>query len=176
MLALGCSFRARAELSRLQLLHRQFGVVNFSLLKPLFLSTYRSAHAYISPVASLPPLQVHIRRNPEEGSLSRVLPVAVKSLQSIRAELSEGFRAVSGNKLADAKEVFKGVLHGLLLVPVASDSDAKQVRVGLVFLDFPSYPSTLPCSISDSSNLYSKRLFHSDYHGHVTHSSYLVYL
>ncbi|KAJ3491313.1 hypothetical protein NLI96_g814 [Meripilus lineatus] len=112
----------------MQLLHRQFGVVNFSLLKPLFLSTYRSAHAYISPVASLPPLQVHIRRNPEEGSLSRVLPVAVKSLQSIRAELSEGFRAVSGNKLADAKEVFKGVLHGLLLVPVASDSDAKQWR------------------------------------------------
>lgn len=99
-------------------------------------------------MASLPPLQVHIRRNPEEGSLSRVLPVAVKSLQSIRAELSEGFRAVSGNKLADAKEVFKGVLHGLLLVPVASDSDAKQVRVGLVFPDFPSYPSTLPCSIS----------------------------
>lgn len=115
------------KLSSSQLLNRQFGVVNFTELKPLFLTTYRSAHAYISPVASLPPLQVHIRRNPDEASSSRVLPVAVKSLQSTRSELSEGFRAVSGNKLSEAQTIFRSVLHALLLVPVSSDSEAKQV-------------------------------------------------
>ena len=110
-----------------QLLSRQFGIVNFTPLKPMFMSTYRSSHAYLSPMASLPPLQLHLRRNPEESSPSRVLPVAVRNLASIRAELSEGFRAVSGNKLPEAQVVFRSVLHSLLLVPVSSDAEAKEV-------------------------------------------------
>ena len=111
-----------------QLLSRQFGIVNFVHLKPVFLSIYRSSHVYLSPLASPPPLQLHLRRNPEESSSSRVLPVAVLNLASSRAELSEGFRAVSGNKLPDAQVVFRAVLRSLLLVPIASDSEAKEVR------------------------------------------------
>jgi len=114
--------------SAMQLLSRQFGVVNFSSLKPLFLSQYRSSHAYYSPLASLPPLQLHLRRNPAEASPSRVLPVAVRTLQSVRAEMSEGFRAVSANKLPEAQAVFRSVLRTLLLVPVSSDTEAREWR------------------------------------------------
>jgi coatomer subunit alpha len=102
-------------------------VVNFELLKPLFLSIYRSSHAYLSTVASLPPLHLHIRRNPAESTLSKVLPVAARSLQSVRTELSDGYRLVSGNKLADAQTAFRSVLHSLLLVVLSSDEEAKQV-------------------------------------------------
>ncbi|KAF8649608.1 hypothetical protein AX16_005698 [Volvariella volvacea WC 439] len=112
----------------MQLLNRQLGIVNFALLKPLFLSIYRSSHTYLSPVASLPPLKLHVRRNPSESSPGRVLPVAARSLQSIRAELTEGFRAVSGNKLADAQGIFRSVLSALLLVVLSSDDEAKQWR------------------------------------------------
>ena len=101
--------------------------MNFTELKPLFLSTYRAAHVYLSPFASLPPLQLHVRRNPSESAPSRVLPVAVRTLASIRLELSEGFRAVSGNKLSDAQTAFRSALHALLLVPVSSDAEAKEV-------------------------------------------------
>ncbi|KAI0327228.1 coatomer subunit alpha-2 [Cubamyces sp. BRFM 1775] len=112
----------------MQLLHRQFGVVNFSHLKPVFLSIYRSSHVYLSPMASLPPLQLHLRRNPEDSAPSRVLPVAVRTLPSLRAELSEGFRAVSGNKLPEAQTIFRSVLRSLLLVPISSDNEAKEWR------------------------------------------------
>ncbi|OCH86856.1 coatomer subunit alpha-2 [Obba rivulosa] len=112
----------------MQLLNRQFGVVNFALLKPYFLSAYRSSHAYLSPLPTLPPLQLHLRRNPDETSPSRVLPVAVRTLQSIRSELSEGFRAVSGAKLPEAQTIFRSVLHALLLVTVSSDNEAKEWR------------------------------------------------
>lgn len=78
-------------------------------------------------MASLPPLQLHLRRNPDESSSSRVLPVAVHTIQSIRSELSEGFRAVSGNKLPEAQTAFKSALHSLLLVAVSSDDEAKEV-------------------------------------------------
>ncbi|TFK26152.1 coatomer subunit alpha-2 [Coprinopsis marcescibilis] len=112
----------------MQLLNKQFGVVNFVPLKPLFLSIYRSSHVYLTPLASLPPIALHIRRNPSESSPSRVLPVAARSLQSIRAELLEGYKAVSGNKLADAQTTFKSVLQALLLVALTSDDEAKQWR------------------------------------------------
>ncbi|KAF8208547.1 coatomer WD associated region-domain-containing protein [Mycena galopus ATCC 62051] len=77
----------------MQLLNCQLGIVNFVDLKPLFLSIYRSSHTY---VASLPPLHLHIRRNPAETSLGRCLPVVVRSLASVRVVgLAEGFRSVS---------------------------------------------------------------------------------
>ncbi|GJE94788.1 coatomer subunit alpha-2 [Phanerochaete sordida] len=112
----------------MQLLSRQFGVANFGELKPLFVSTYRSAHVYLSPVASLPPLQLHVRRNPSDSAPSRVLPVAVNTLTSVRGEMSEGFRAVSGNRLPDAQVAFRTALQHLLLVPVSSDAEAKEWR------------------------------------------------
>ncbi|KAF9448057.1 coatomer subunit alpha-2 [Macrolepiota fuliginosa MF-IS2] len=114
--------------SAMQLLNRQFGISNFVLLKPLFLSIYRSSHVYLSPVASLPPLKLHVRRNPGEASPSRVLPVSARSLQSVRSDLAEGYRFVSGNKLADAQAAFRSVLHTLLLVVISSDEEAKQWR------------------------------------------------
>ncbi|KAG1902148.1 coatomer WD associated region-domain-containing protein [Suillus fuscotomentosus] len=114
--------------SAMQLLNRQLGVVNFALLKPSFLSIYRSSHVYVSPIASLPPLQLHIRKNPEETSPGRVLPVAARTLSSIRTELSEGYRFVSGNKLSEAQATFRSVLLALLLMVVSSDKEAKEWR------------------------------------------------
>lgn len=36
---------------------------------------------------------------------------------------------MSGNRLAEAQAVFRAALHALLLVPVASDSEAKEVSL-----------------------------------------------
>jgi coatomer subunit alpha len=91
------------------------------------MSIYRSSHTYLSPLASLPPLQLHIRRNIQESSLGKVLPVAARSLHSIQVELSEGHRFVSGNKLPEAQATFRSVLQALLLVVVATDEEAKEV-------------------------------------------------
>lgn len=111
----------------LKLLNRQQGVVNFEPLKPIFLSVYRSAHAYLSPNASIPPLQVHLRRNISESSASRILPVAVKTIQSLKTELHDGYRAVIGNKLPDARDTFKSVLISLLIFAPSSDAEATEV-------------------------------------------------
>ena len=110
-----------------QLLNRQHGIVNFSELKPLFLNIYRSSHTFLSPVASLPPLQLYLRRNLDDSLDSRALPVAVVTLESIKPELQEGYKAVSGARLADAQTAFKSVLKNLLLVSVTSDAEATEV-------------------------------------------------
>ena len=92
------------------------------------MSTFRSSHTYLSPLASLPPLQLHLRRDPAESSLSRVLPAAVQSLRQVRAELLEGLRAVSSAKLPEAQAIFRSVLQSLLFVAVTSDEEAKEVK------------------------------------------------
>jgi coatomer protein complex subunit alpha (xenin) len=58
-----------------------------------------------------------------------VLPVAARSIQSVRSELAEGYRSVSGNRLAEAQVTFRSVLQALLLVVIASDDEAKQVCI-----------------------------------------------
>ena len=74
-------------------------------------------------------MQLHLRRDITESSLSRVLPTAVQSLRQVRAELSEGLRLVSGAKLPEAQATFRSVLQSLLFVAVTSDEEAKEVSI-----------------------------------------------
>jgi coatomer protein complex subunit alpha (xenin) len=55
--------------------------------------------------------------------------VAALTVQSLRSELSEGYRFVSGNRLPEAKEKFRSVLQSLLLVAVSSDNEANEVSL-----------------------------------------------
>jgi coatomer protein complex subunit alpha (xenin) len=103
-------------------------VVNFAALKPLFVSTYRSSHVYLSLLPTLPPLPLHLRRNINEHAPSKVLPVTLRTLAVARQELADGFRGVSGNKLPEARDMFRSVLRTLLLVPLASDDESREVR------------------------------------------------
>ncbi|KZS96311.1 coatomer subunit alpha-2 [Sistotremastrum niveocremeum HHB9708] len=114
--------------SAMQLLNRQVGVVNFEPLKPIFLAIYRSSHVYLSANASLPPLHLHLRRSITDSTPSKVLPVSYRTLPAVKAELQEGYRAVSAAKLADAETVFRSVLYSLLFVTVSSDEEAKEWR------------------------------------------------
>ncbi|KAI6017738.1 hypothetical protein PISMIDRAFT_14856 [Pisolithus microcarpus 441] len=111
------------ELHLRVLLELLYSIINFVPLKALFLSTYKSLHVYLSFVTSMPPVQLHARRSSSTSSTSRVLPVAVQTLTTIHAELTEGFHLVSGNKLQDARAAFRSVLQALLLVIVSSDMD-----------------------------------------------------
>ena len=115
------------------MLNRQYGVVEFGPLKPLFLAGYRSAHAYISLNPVLAPLQLHIRRNPEESSPSKVLPVMLKSIQVIRSsDLMDAYKLVAANKLQDAAAAFRSILLSLLIVVPSSPSEVTQVSISFV--------------------------------------------
>lgn len=111
----------------MQLLNRQSGVVNFEPLKPLFLAGFRAAHIYFSPNAALPPLQLHLRRNPEVSSPTRVLPVA-RTLKSAKQDFQVACKFVSGNKLPDAVAAFRNLLHILLLTVAVDQEEAQQLR------------------------------------------------
>lgn len=112
----------------MQLLNRQVGAVHFEPLKPLFLQIYSASKLYLPANASLPPLAVHLRRNPEEADPRNVLPVAVKSLQSITAtELKAAYQAFSRAKFADCLEIFHGILSSLLLVVASSATEENEV-------------------------------------------------
>lgn len=109
------------------------GVVEFTPLKPLFMSTYQSARVYLAGAAALPPLPLHLRRNPESSSALRdVLPAQARSIQTLTAnELQDAYRAVSGNKLTDAQKVFRTILHQLLFIVASSEAEAAEVSLTL---------------------------------------------
>lgn len=104
--------------------------MNFEPLKPLFLSGYRSAHAYVSLNPSVAPLPLHLRRDPEETSPGRVLPVVFRSLQTLRAtELAEAQKLVTANKLVEAAAAFRSILLSTLFIVPTSAVDVNQVSL-----------------------------------------------
>ncbi|KZT60918.1 Coatomer, alpha subunit [Calocera cornea HHB12733] len=113
----------------MQLLNRQVGIVNFEPLKPLFLSIYRSSYAYLTANASMPPIQIPLRRQTASSKPSQVLPIISQTLQSITSgDLQSAYRAVRSNELGEAAKLFRSILHSLLLVVVASQAEVKELQ------------------------------------------------
>ncbi|KAG8856653.1 hypothetical protein FRB91_000492 [Serendipita sp. 411] len=111
----------------MQLLNRQSGVVNFEPLKEMFLATYRAAHIYFSPNPALPPLQLHLRRNPEVSSPTRVLPVG-RTVKAAMDEFQSACKFVSANKLPEAITAFRALLHTILLTVATDQEEAQKLR------------------------------------------------
>lgn len=103
-------------------------MINFEPLKPLFLAGYRAAHVYFSPNAALPPLQLHIRRNPDVSSPTRVLPIA-RSFKAATQEFQAACKFVTAYKLPEAVTAFRSLLHVLLLTVANDQEEAQKVRL-----------------------------------------------
>ncbi|GAA5930239.1 hypothetical protein JCM1841_000612 [Sporobolomyces salmonicolor] len=111
------------------LLNRQVGIVNFAPLKPLFLSVYRSSRLWLPAAPSLPPLEIPLRRNIDHAEPRNVLPVATLSLQAITAgELRAAYTAFQKAKFVDAANIFRSILHSLLLVVTSTPAQAAELQ------------------------------------------------
>lgn len=117
----------------MQLLNRQVGAVHFAPLKPLFLQIYGASRLYVPANASLPPLAFHVRRDPSETDPRSVLPVSVKSIQSISStELRAAYSAFNKAKFADCLDIFRSILLSLLVVVASSPAEETQIRELLI--------------------------------------------
>jgi coatomer protein complex subunit alpha (xenin) len=112
----------------MSLLNRQVGAVNFEPLKPLFLQSYSASKLYVQANASMPPLPVYLRRDPTQTDLRSVLPVTVRSLQSITStDLKAAYSAFNRAKFLDCLNIFRSILHSLLLTVATSTAEENEV-------------------------------------------------
>lgn len=112
----------------MQLLNRQAGVVQFNPLKPIFLSVYQSSKLVLPASASLPPLEVHLRRNPDETEGRSVLPVVARSLASVSAQIKSAYASFRKAAFAEAAATFRSVLQSLLLVVASTAEEEAEIR------------------------------------------------
>lgn len=114
------------------MLNRQIAAVNFEPLKPLFLQSYTAAHVSVPANPSLPPLQFHVRRNPETTELREVLPFSSYNLPDLKAgELAEASKLFSRGKFAESLAAWKSVLLTLTMVIVNNETEAAEVSYEL---------------------------------------------
>ncbi|MBW0521507.1 hypothetical protein O181_061222 [Austropuccinia psidii MF-1] len=112
----------------MQLLNRQVGAVEFGPLKPLFLSTYQASRAYLTAAASLPPLEVYLRRDPEDVNPRNVLPVVARSLESItRNEVKAAYAHFRKAEFNEASAKFRQILQSLLLVVTKDEAELNEL-------------------------------------------------
>ena len=100
----------------MQLLNRQVGAVNFAPLKSRFLEIYQGSRTFLPASVGLPPLVNYIRRTVDETDLRKVLPIIPRDLESVATiDLQAGYTAMNSNKLEDGLQIFKRILHTLLV-------------------------------------------------------------
>lgn len=113
----------------MNLLNRQVGAVHLEPLKPLFLQIYSASKLYVQANASMPPLPVYLRRDPAQVDPRSVLPVAVRGLQSITStDLKAAYSAFNRAKFLDCLNIFRSILHSLLLLVAGSTAEENEVR------------------------------------------------
>jgi coatomer protein complex subunit alpha (xenin) len=113
----------------MQLLNRQVGAVNFAPLKPRFLEVYQASKTYLPASAGLPPLVNYVRRTVEESDPRKVLPIIPRDLEYLASnDLQRGYDFMKANRLEDGLQVFKGILHSVLINAVGSDSEVAEAK------------------------------------------------
>jgi coatomer protein complex subunit alpha (xenin) len=113
----------------MQLLNRQVGAVNLAPLKPRFLEVYQASKTYLPASAGLPPLVNYVRRNVEESDPRKVLPIIPRDLEYLASnDLQRGYDSMKANKLEDGRNIFKGILHSVLVNAVGSESEVAEAK------------------------------------------------
>ncbi|KAF2203905.1 Coatomer, alpha subunit [Delitschia confertaspora ATCC 74209] len=114
----------------MQLLNRQVGAVNFAPLEGRFQEIYQATRTYLPANPNMPSLVNYVRRTIQETDSRKILPLIPRDLDSIlTGELQAGKTAMVKNKLEDGVQVFKKLLHLLIVNVVTSQaelSDAKK--------------------------------------------------
>ncbi|RDW73739.1 putative COP1-coatomer complex alpha chain [Coleophoma crateriformis] len=113
----------------MQLLNRQLGAVNFEPLKPRFLEIYQASRTFLPASAGLSPLINYVRRTLDETDPRKVLPIIPRDIESLAAgDLQAGYSAVKANKLEDAQQIFRGILHALLVNAVSTSAEVEEAK------------------------------------------------
>jgi coatomer protein complex subunit alpha (xenin) len=113
----------------MQLLNRQLGAVNFSPLKPRFLEIYQATRTFTPASAGLPPLINYVRRTVDETDPRKILPIIPRDIESLATgDLQKGYDAMRANKLEDGAQIFKGILHALLVNAVSVVSEVAEAK------------------------------------------------
>lgn len=113
----------------MQLLNRQVGAVNFAPLKGRFLEIYKATRTYLPATPGLPPLVNFVRRTVEETDSRKVLPIIPRNLETIaNDDLQKGYAAMRANKLEEGVQIFRNMLHTLLVNTVSSEAEVEQAK------------------------------------------------
>ncbi|KPM37452.1 putative coatomer subunit alpha [Neonectria ditissima] len=113
----------------MQLLNRQVGAVNFAPLKERFLEVYQASRTFLPATEGLPPLVNYVRRTLDETDPRKVLPVVPRDLETLAAnDLQKGYDSMKANKLDDGLNIFKGILHAILINCVSSSDEVAEAK------------------------------------------------
>ncbi|KOS23379.1 putative coatomer subunit alpha [Escovopsis weberi] len=113
----------------MQLLNRQVGAVDFAALKPRFLEVYQASRTFLPASTGLPPLVNYVRRTVDESDPRKVLPIIPRDLEYLAVnDLQKGYDCMKANKLEQGVEIFRGILHAILINAVSSEGEVSEAK------------------------------------------------
>mmetsp|Transcript_35920 Transcript_35920/g.99297 ORF Transcript_35920/g.99297 Transcript_35920/m.99297 type:complete len:517 (+) Transcript_35920:2282-3832(+) len=108
--------------SAMHSLRRQLGVIDFTPLKPLFLSLGSSSHAVLNGTLATPSLLSPLFR------VSNVMPRLCLSLSSLVDRLKSGYQLVTNGKFQEALDAFLQIISSIALVVVNNRQQVNELK------------------------------------------------
>jgi len=119
----------------MDLLNRQIGIVNFTPLKPYFMTVYMGARTSIPSLPMLPSLTVYnSRAETNDGNITsappreKTLPSIAITLASIQAKIQRVYDAFSEGKFSECRDVLDTLFAMLPLVVVQRKEEVAEVK------------------------------------------------
>jgi len=107
-------------------LHRQFGIVNFEPLRPVFMRILSSCHGAVAAVPNAVDMAMGIRRDAKEKK-EYMAAVAV-SMGQCQEMLQTAFERVTSAAFEEAIGILRSVLHTVPLLVISSSDQLKDAR------------------------------------------------
>lgn len=142
----------------MQLLNRQIAAVNFTPLKPLFITAYTGAYTSLPCLPLAPSLRLPVQRNSQDTPAGNAsLPAVAVTLPPIIEDLKAAYRAFFGGKFAEAQAVFDEIFATIPLMVVNTKGESNEVRFGPCRLASDKQaqpPRPLPCPVGIMRDAY----------------------
>ena len=114
--------------SAFRLLQDQVGVVDFSPLRPLFMTIYSRSRTAFQGLSLLPSLYSHPLRNWQESNPRSSLPAIGCKLNDLIQKLQVAYQLTTSGKFQDAIDKFRDVVHNILFLVVETKQDVFEVQ------------------------------------------------
>jgi len=110
----------------MDLLNKEYGIVNFGPMSNIFMNIFRSSSSFIFCGTSTGPLNLPLYRNWRDKGLQ--LPKLLYKFNDIIDSVQKAYIDVSDGKFTAALEAFQNVLITLPIVPIERDEDVEEKK------------------------------------------------
>lgn len=112
----------------MEILHKQYGIINFAPLKKFFLNLLRTSTVQLQLLPTTSSITTYLQRNWKKSNVSEGLPHNYLHISSLADELQIAYKHFTGGKFQESLDSFRHILQASCLVSIQTKQEQEEVK------------------------------------------------